>query len=150
MSVYYFAFGSNMNKRRLEERKIEFIHRFKGVIRDWNLVFNKINDKKEGAGYANIEPKESSIVEGIIYETTIESIRKLDFKEGFPNHYQRLEMPVWGEDGKFFKCITYIVNPLKVRDGLKPQNEYLAHLLEGKQFLSESYFQGLKNTDTID
>jgi len=150
MSTYYFAFGSNMNQNRMKKRKVKFTQKFKGSIRDWQLVFNKINDRKEGAGFANIIPKESSIVEGIIYEVNEESIQKLDVREGFPNHYQRLEMPVWDDMGRFFKCATYIANPNKIKENLKPERWYLNHLLEGKEFLSENYFSDLKNIETLD
>ena len=150
MSTYYFAFGSNMNQNRMKERGVEFTKMFKGSMSDWQLVFNKINDRKEGAGFANIVPKESSIVEGIIYEVNEDSIQKLDVREGFPNHYQRLEMPVWDDMGGFFKCATYIANPNKIKEDLKPEKWYLNHLLEGKEFLSENYFSDLKNIETLD
>jgi len=134
----------------MKERGVEFTKMFKGSMSDWQLVFNKINDRKEGAGFANIVPKESSIVEGIIYEVNEDSIQKLDVREGFPNHYQRLEMPVWDGMGVFFKCATYIANPNKIKEDLKPEKWYLNHLLEGKEFLSENYFSDLKNIETLD
>ena len=41
-------------------------------------------------------------------------------------------------------------NPSKVNDCLKPEKEYLGHLFEGKEFLSENYFSNLKNVETLD
>ena len=48
MSVYYFAFGSNMNKERMIVRNAEFTEMLKGILKEWKLVFNKINSKKNG------------------------------------------------------------------------------------------------------
>lgn len=139
----YFAYGSNMNKARMKKRDVKFTQMFSGIMRNWQLTFNKVNTRKEGSGFANIVPKESSIVEGIIYKINEKSIEKLDDREGFCEHYQRLDMLVESE-GKFLKCVIYIANPTKVREGLKPEKWYLDHLLEGEEFLSTNYISFLK------
>jgi hypothetical protein len=36
MAVYYFAYGSNMDKERMKERKVEFTEMQKGSMKDWN------------------------------------------------------------------------------------------------------------------
>ena len=150
MSVYYFAFGSNMNRERMKERKVEFTEMQKGSIKNWKLVFNKIKDKNKGIGYANIVPKTGSIVEGIIYKVSEDSMQKLDKFEGVPDHYQRKNMFVENDYKESINCIVYIANPSKVNDCLKPEKEYLGHLFEGKEFLSENYFSNLKNVETLD
>ncbi|GAI64849.1 unnamed protein product, partial [marine sediment metagenome] len=37
-----------------------------------------------------------------------------------------------------------------VRDGLKPCQDYLNHLLAGKDILSKDYFEWLQGTETLD
>ena len=148
MCLYYFAYGSNMDKAQMKERKIEFTQMFSGIMRNWQLVFNKQAHNKVGAGYANITPKESSLVEGIIYKINEESIGKLDKHEVFPTHYQRLEMLIESK-GKLVKCTIYIANPTKIREGLKPEKCYLDLLLKGGKFLSKEYKSFLKKTPTL-
>ncbi len=150
MSVYYFAFGSNMNKERMIERKAEFTEMQKGILKDWKLVFNKINSRKEGAGFANIMPKVGSIVEGIIYKVDEETLQKLDRFEGVPNHYNRKTMEIESKDNEMINCITYLANPSKTDDSRKPEKWYLNHLLKGEEYLSKEYFSDLKKIETLD
>jgi gamma-glutamylcyclotransferase len=149
MSEYYFAFGSNMNKERMKERNARFAEMQKGIIKDWKLVFNKINSRKDGAGFANIEPEKDSVVEGIIYKVEEDTLQKLDRFEGVPNHYIREMLKVENDKG-VVNCTTYIANPSKIDNSLKPEKSYLNHLLEGKEFLSDGYFFNLKNIETLD
>ncbi len=53
-------------------------------------------------------------------------------------------------DTGMIECIVYIAGSEAVAEGLKPTKEYLGHLLKGKEFISEEYFDSLKNTDTVD
>lgn len=139
-----------MDEDRMICREVDFTQKFRGVLKNWQLVFNKVAKGKEGVGYANIAQNESSIVEGIIYKTNKDSITKLDKFEGYPRHYQKQNIEVESDNGKFFKCVVYIANPAKVREGLKPEREYLSHLLKGRKFLSENYVYFLKEIQTFE
>ena len=150
MLEYYFAFGSNMDKKRMEDRTHESSERQKGIIKDWKLVFNKIKDEEIGSGYANIEPEIGSIVEGIIYKVSEDAIKKLDRREGVPDHYLKETMAVGNDNQESINCIVYIANRSKINNSLKPERWYLNHLLEGKEFLSEKYHSWLEQTPTID
>jgi len=57
MSEYYFAFGSNMDLRRMKDRIGQVSEMRKGIMKDWKLVFNKINDRIEGADCKTAEVK---------------------------------------------------------------------------------------------
>ena len=149
MTVYYFAFGSNMDKKRMDKRKVKFTDRQKGIMKDWKLAFNKIRDEEKGSGYANIEPEIDSIVEGIIYKVSEEGIEKLDRREGVPDDYLQETMSVGNDNNESINCIVYIANRSKINNSLKPERWYLNHLLEGKEFLSEKYYSKLKNTETL-
>jgi len=162
MSLYYFAFGSNMDKKRMEDRKDEFEEKHKeikvefgemqkGIMKDWKLIFNKINTSKEGAGYANIERETGSIVEGIIYKVNDDAIKMLDWYEGVRyDSYRRETMLVESERNESKNCIVYIANPTKTDNSLKPEKWYLKCLLEGEEYLSEVYFSNLKKIETLD
>jgi len=131
-----------MNPLRMTERRVEFSSMFAGKLVNWMLVFNKVASGKSGIGYANIITKKSSVVEGVIYKTANDSIKKLDRFEGFPKHYEKKIMTVETPHG-FIDCVVYVANEEKTLDGLCPENEYLSHLLKGKEFLSKNYFDKL-------
>jgi gamma-glutamylcyclotransferase len=150
MSVYYFAFGSNMNKERMIDREAEFTEMQKGILKDWKLVFNKINPRKERAGFANIEPEKNSIVEGIIYKVNKKTIQELDGYEGVPLAYIRKTMQVTMDNDELIECEVYIANPSRVNNSLKPEKWYLNHLLKGEKYLSDEYFLNLKNIKILE
>ena len=147
--LYYYAYGSNMDKEQMEERKIEFVpERLKGLLKNWQLVFNK-KRQRDGAGVGNLIPKDDSLVEGIIYKINRESMKELDKAEGAPtHHYFRWYLDVETDDSKFLMCVVYIANPERVVDGLKPTKEYLSHYLAGWKFLSDGYLLNLEKIQT--
>lgn len=149
--VWYFAYGSNMNISRLKKRIRRFPERVLAVLRDWRLVFNKTAESAPGVGYANIVPCPGEAVEGILYAVTEEELRKLDFYEGVPDHYKRCGISVERSDtGEIVSAVTYVANPDRVRDGLKPTREYLGHLLAGADYLSKEYVHRLRLVETVD
>ena len=163
--VLYFAYGSNMSKRQMEERmnviegpcsdfpKGNFSIIRGGVLRGFRLTFNKIDKKWPGAGYANIV-KADSAVEGIVYEIDDNGKKRLDCREGADKE-NRKDRQYFDEKKKILleekevEAVIYIANPDFCREGLKPTKEYLNKLLEGKKYLSKGYFEMLKNVKTI-
>ncbi|MCS7279724.1 MAG: gamma-glutamylcyclotransferase [Thermodesulfobacteriaceae bacterium] len=90
-------------------------------------------------------------MEGVLYCVPEKDIfEKLDKYEGFPRDYFRIRVLVILDNGKEVKALTYIANPDKVREGLKPSQEYLNHLLKACKFLSKEYYNWLKNIKTLD
>ena len=89
-------------------------------------------------------------VEGILYEISEKDIKELDKHEGYPSHYNKITVRVNLKDGKEVEAVTYVAQPDKVRDGLKPCREYLNHLLKGCDLLSEEYCEKLRKWETLD
>lgn len=171
----YFAYGSNMDFQRINSKdrlngNAKIIG--KGVLKDHELIFNKISSKFENSGFANICYKKNSYVEGIIYEITgdIEivknSLNKLDKVEGYSptsenNHYTRITKkielyPLIGNneisnkiEAEVFPFIYICENENFINNNLKPKKEYLNHLLKGEKYLSQEYFNKLKNFSTF-
>jgi len=146
MSISYFAYGSNMDKTQMEYRDVKYTQMFSGILRNWKLVFNKKAKKLEGVGWANIVLNGPD-VEGIIYEIDEKSITNLDYWEGYPDEYDKKELFVESK-AKSVKCVVYIANPNKVKEGLKPTRKYLERLLAGREFLSENYVSFLEQIQT--
>ena len=135
--MWIFCYGSNMDQQRMIDRNVKFDKIISGKLLNYELKFNKIS-KKQGA-VANIEYKEGSIVEGVLYN--VEDLTILDKYEGVSSgHYNRILLNVEGVAAYVYIC----ENPQYIKEGLKPTQEYLNHLLEGKNYMSEEYFQKLK------
>lgn len=145
----YFAYGSNMNPQRLKERRINYVQRSPAILKAWRLEFNKVASRSPAEGYANIVTDVNGIVEGVLYDMRDSDISKLDKYEGYPEHYCRILVTVLN-DGQEIEAITYIANSNNIRTGLRPSKEYLNHLLNGCDLLSEEYCNRLKKWETLD
>jgi gamma-glutamylcyclotransferase len=141
--IKYFAYGSNMDMTRLSSRGVNPTTRNKGVLKGWKLKFNK----KASAGdwsFANIEPSEEDIVEGLVFTIKESDLKLLDKFEGAPRHYRR-ECLIVDTHTETVKCVTYIAQPEHVVEGLLPTKEYMEFLLNGAKMLSEEYQEKLLN-----
>lgn len=146
---YYFAYGSNMNPGRVRARNMKFDTYSSGMLEGYRLAFNKRSVKFPGAASANVEPTEGCRVEGVLYRLeSADEIEVMDVFEGYPVRYRRELLPVrYGE--RIVTAWTYIANQEFVTHGLKPARWYLEHLLTGGPYLSHSYLQELKATETL-
>lgn len=146
----YFAYGSNMNPNRMRERNVSFSSRTHAILEGWELTFNKESSRNSKEGYANITRKEGKIVEGVLYEISEPDLKILDNFEGCPDHYERKIVKVKLDNGELVEAYTYIANPKKVKEELKPTRKYLEHLLKARDLLSEKYCKNLEEVETID
>jgi hypothetical protein len=136
---YYFAYGSNLDQQRMKDRKIKIYTIVSAWLLNYELKFNKIS-KKQGA-VANIMLKAGSIVEGVLYQ--IEDIKTIDIYEGYPKHYNRIQMS-FNIDNKDVLAWIYIAQPHYIKEGLKPKQEYLNHILKGKSYMTPEYYEKFK------
>jgi len=120
---------------RMVDRGITVYDVIPAKLENYELRFNKVS-KKQGA-VANVMLCPGSVVEGVLYQ--VDNISKLDKYEGFPNHYNRIQM-TFGD----ILAWVYVAQPQYIQEGLKPQQEYLNHLLEGKSYMSTEYYEKLK------
>lgn len=148
--MYYFAYGSNMNPDRMKERKVNYFQRKHAVLIGHRLEFNKVASRNPKEGYANIVPDKNGFVEGVLYDILDSDLLKLDEHEGYPNHYDRIILPVLTDNGQDIEAVTYIAQPDKIRKGLKPGKDYLGHLLAARDILSESYYKDMETIETLD
>jgi cation transport regulator ChaC len=148
-SVWYFAYGSNMNParlagERLTPRGVAVERRLLAALPDWRLAFNKPWAKFNGAGAANIMPHPGSRVFGTVNLMQPAGLDVLDEYEGVATgQYRREAITVFGTDGRPLQAITYIATNVAAAD-LLPHREYLAHLLAGRDLLPADYFAVLE------
>ena len=133
---WYFSYGSNLNLLRMRERGITIFDVIPTKLENYELRFNKVS-KKQGA-VANVMLSAGSVVEGALYK--VDNIKLLDKFEGYPNHYTRTQM-MFGD----ILAWVYVAQPQHIQEGLKPQQEYLNHILEGKTYMTPEYYEKLKN-----
>ncbi|MEN3184364.1 MAG: gamma-glutamylcyclotransferase family protein [Atribacterota bacterium] len=147
---WYFAYGSNMDSERLEERVgRKGVAWTTGVVFDYELVFNKIAG--DGSGYANIQPKEGEITHGVLYALYEYELWRLDRCEGVPNHYRRIVLPV-KTSGGLIEAFCYIAAEGMTREGLRPHRSYLKLLIRGAEehHLPQEYIEKLKRTRCLE
>ena len=148
--MLYFAYGSNCDPAIMAKKQVKFTSRKRGRLSGYRLRFNKLALRErlpEGIGFANINEDPSGLVEGIIYEVVDEDVARLDESERYPDHYGRISIIV-ESDGGPIECQTYQAQPDKTADGLVPSRNYLNHILAGRDFLSQQYFEALDQSLT--
>lgn len=151
--MMYFAYGSNISEHRMiSERKINFSSRKFAILENYKVVFNKVSKKNNNLGFANIVESNGSNVEGALYDVSVNDLNIIDRFEGAkttPKHYYQAVVNVICE-GETIQAITYIANPIMLKENIKPDKKYLNYILEGKDIFSESYYNKLKNVTTLD
>lgn len=145
---WYFAYGSNMNLARMQARGLHVLDARAGQLSGFTLRFNKRTASIAGQAFANIAFKPGAVVEGVLYQLADASeINKLDPFEGAPVLYSRERMHIATAQGVIGAWV-YIANPAYRAEGLRPSREYLQHLLQGREFLSDAYWAALAATLT--
>lgn len=157
----YFAYGSNMSAKQVEERGLKMSVVGVGKLLNYKLMFNKISKKDPSTGFANIVPHWGSVVYGMVYDMTNlpqenkaisnrstseqgivldtmrNNLRILDKFEGYPSNYQRTNVGVLIDIDKVERnlhCFTYMA-------GLEMQSQT-------NLFINESYIE--KITEGLD
>jgi len=141
---YYFAFGSNMSRKRMVKRGVLWETVERGTLKGYKLTFDKTSGT-DGYGFATLKKSKNDSVEGLLYKCENKSDALiLDLYENAPIQYKRVEMQVTTAKGKK-NAFLYIATSFYKQKGLKPTGEYLEHLLEGKKYLSKEYFKLLQS-----
>lgn len=149
MTDYYFAYGSNMNSVRMRERHVAFTSAQSGVLLQHRLAFNKASTEIPGISYANIVHQADGVVEGVLYQLTDkQQIFKLDEFECAPYFYSREKFWIQTKEDPVAAWV-YVANAALIKEGLKPAQWYLQHLLAGKDYLTNEYYRLLAQTEVV-
>ena len=123
--MYYFAYGSNLNKRQMIERCPDSKPAFTAILPNYKLVFVGWFRQWRG-GVASIKSFRGDRVRGAIYEISEQCLRQLDRYE---SGYNRFKVTVLGEDSEPIEAITYI--KAGQLEETPPSKEYLAVIQQG-------------------
>ena len=126
--MYYFAYGSNLNKKQMLEHCPESKPMFIATLHNYKLVFTGWSRQWRG-GVASIKPFRGERVIGAIYEVSDRDLRRLDSYEGYPSKYNRFNITVFDEDGEPIKAMTYIKSGQL--EETQPSKEYLSPIQQG-------------------
>ncbi len=127
-SVYYFAYGSNLNKKQMLEHCPDSRPMFVATLPNYKLVFVGWSRQWRG-GVATIKPLRGEKVLGAIYEVSDRDLRRLDSYEGYPANYSRLKVTVFDEDNEAVEAMTHTKAGLL--EETQPSKEYLALIQQG-------------------
>ncbi len=123
--MYYFAYGSNLNRKQMRERCPDSNPMFTATLSNYKLVFVGWFRRWRG-GVASIKPLRGDRVRGAIYEVSEQCLRRLDRYE---SDYNRFKVTVLGEDSEPIEVITYI--KAGQLEETRPSKEYLAIIQQG-------------------
>jgi gamma-glutamylcyclotransferase (GGCT)/AIG2-like uncharacterized protein YtfP len=126
-TIYYFAYGSNMNHKQMKERCKSAKFLCRAYLENYDFVYDGYSSSRKGA-VANIIPKEKSIVWGGLWEIDEKDIKQLDRYEGYPYVYVRKEVIVKDDNNKEYRAIVYLRNPQELNN---PNDEYRKIVIEG-------------------
>ena len=126
--MYYFAYGSNLNKRQMRERCPDSKPMFIATLPNYKLVFVGWSRQWRG-GVISIKPLRGERVRGAIYEVSEQCVQRLDKSEGHPTDYARQKVIVFNEDSEPIEAITYI--KAGQFEETQPSKEYLTVIQQG-------------------
>lgn len=145
--LWYFAYGSNLDpgtflgRRRMRPRDTR-----RARLDGYRLVFDLPIGKGERA-VANVAPDPEACVHGVAYAISRPGAIWLDRTEGVPRAYQRVEVPLAGDDDAPFTGFTYVSD--RRRPGRKPSERYMNLLLAGARHhgLPDDYVAWLRSLE---
>ena len=135
--MLYFAYGSNLNHRQMEERCSSATYIKKHILKGYKLCFShKTNHSVYG--HANIIKNKKSEVHGALWKITKKDEKELDGYEGVDyGYYQKKYFTLKGK-----KVLVYVQ---KIYYLQKPNSTYLHTIIQGYKDCSLD-IKKLKNT----
>jgi hypothetical protein len=132
-SLWYFAYGSNMQSATLRGRRsIAFRQALAARAPGWRLVFDKPPLVPIGHSFANVVPDLSAEVLGVAYEIGEEDLAHIDLTEGvLIGNYERVAIAVHPLAGDREPLSAFTLTSDRRDPTLRPSLRYLELLVEG-------------------
>jgi gamma-glutamylcyclotransferase (GGCT)/AIG2-like uncharacterized protein YtfP len=119
--MFYFAYGSNLWLKQMEERCPGHRDRGHGVLKGYRWIIT-------ARGYANVVSSGPDEVHGRVYELTESDVRSLDRHEGVDSGCYRKELLTVEVADSKLPCLVY-VDPVE-EEGV-PREEYVERINRG-------------------
>lgn len=145
--MIYFAYGSNMDDEQMQARCPG--HRVIGIGRlpNYALVFTRWS-RSWNSGTADLLPEQGKEICGVLYDLTLDDLKRMDKFADYPNSYVRQDVMV-EVGGETLPALTYVA----IRQGVfLPSKAYLGKMIQGaeKNKIQEYYLGFLKSIRTHD
>ncbi len=124
----YFAYGSNLSTRQMQQRCPGAKRRFSARLPNYTLIFTGGSRSRQG-GTATVRLQRGEQVLGGVYEIDEKCLRSLDRHEGYPTVYDRMNVIVFNDMGDAIEAVMYYKKERAAE--LAPSPEYLAAIREG-------------------
>jgi len=158
--IYYFAYGSNMDKEDLDKwcqkrglPKVKFLNTSPAKLNGYKLSFNYFSTCRN-AGAANIMVSKSDCVYGLLVEIGEGDLKTIRKKEGCPNYYNEICVDVEKFDGTVVRDVkTYKVVKDRERSGHQPPTRHYLQLIikNAKKYkFPNCYIESLESIKTKD
>ncbi|MFC1919079.1 gamma-glutamylcyclotransferase family protein [Chloroflexota bacterium] len=128
LAKQYFAYGSDLNRKRMLERCPDSKPGFTATLPNYKLVFVGWSRQWRG-GTAGIKHFRGGKVVGALYEISDKDLRRLDSYEGYPGNSNKLNVTVFNEDGEPIQAVTY--TRAVISEETQPSREYLSVIQQG-------------------
>ncbi|WP_170007162.1 gamma-glutamylcyclotransferase [Bacillus fonticola] len=141
---YYFAYGSCMDLERIEQAgKLAHFSLGKEAV-TLPHYRHAYTFAVEDGGRADCVEDHDSVVEGILYETTVEGIEYLFHREGVhKGHYRPAIVDTLDQSGEKRVCLTFLV--LDKQQETPPPVHYATEIVRGATpLLPQAYIESLK------
>ncbi len=147
-TVFYFAFGSNLNHYRLHQRVGDYQHVGIGYLADHQLVFNKCGG--DGSGKCTVIENTGHKVWGAICQLDFEQKDKLDYFEGVGHGYDAVFKKIL-IGNKTIQALLYQAQLDAMDNGLAPFHWYKDFVLTGAKYhrLPGEYIQTIESISSI-
>ena len=131
-SVWYFAYGSNMQAATFRGRRgITPMRALPGRAPGWQLVLDKPGVVLARCGVASIVPAPGDEVLGVLYELAPADLAQVDLTEGvLIGNYERSTILVAPLDGTPAVAAETLVSAAR-QPGMRPSRTYMTLLIEG-------------------
>jgi cation transport regulator ChaC len=144
--IFYFAYGSNMDVDRKQDRTGRIREARRARLRRYRLAFNK---RAQGGGvYANIVHSDSDDVSGVVYRCDPHAMEALDSYEGVDaGHYQRAPVSILLDNGSSVEAETYVAGERFLCPEGSPPRDYLERMLRGARHhgLPDAYIRRVES-----
>lgn len=156
--MYYFAYGSNMDEKDLNEwcgKKNRSFTEWKllgtACLENYRLTFNHYSTTRK-SGAANLMNIPGEKVYGLLFEINkAEDHETIKQKEGCPNVYNEISVTVDCYDKSISDVITYkVVDKKEKHSHQKPKKEYMKLILNNARInkFPDEYIRYLKSIET--
>ncbi len=146
----YFAFGSNLSSRRLQQRLPEISIAGVAVLAQHQLCWHKNDQGQSGKCDIKYTATAADQVYGVIYMMTAAERDALDGYESEGVGYRRKQVTVVNPNAETIEAFTYFA--LEIDDTQLPYHWYKEHVFRGaiEHGFPDDYSRRIRNARSID